>query len=427
MSEQSASVLEGMKRISKSLQKLNSHELMTVLEASEIESQDDDTSNLAIGSPSPPMLNPGLSFIKQVSLYNLVSSMDASEDFVNVISKEPIHKRPPNSKLLSSQMWESEMDFDYNDGLEKLQKDLEIVDYLQTKSQGNDNSNLATASSSHPKLVSPGIFTKQDPLYSLVSRMGAIEDSINVTSKEPSKDISQEPRASRNTAAILEDIKRISKSLQKLNPQDLKTVFEASTIKSQGVDTSNLDTDSPSPFRLIPNLSFIKQESLYNLATRMEALEDSINVICKESSHRRSLINQVSSSTVWEDDGLEKLQKDLKKADQLQTEPSIAPSIAGIESNDTGIHNSVAGKSSSKIEELCTLLQNQQLVQKQLSEITVERCHLEKWQDEAALPEKNPTLDGQDVNSQKWVTDNPDESYKKQHWILRLLCCRCLC
>merc|ERR1740124_494910 len=144
MSEQSASVLEGMKRISKSLQKLNSHELMTVLEASEIESQDDDTSNLAIGSPSPPMLNPGLSFIKQVSLYNLVSSMDASEDFVNVISKEPIHKRPPNSKLLSSQMWESEMDFDYNDGLEKLQKDLEIVDYLQTKSQGNDNSNLAT-------------------------------------------------------------------------------------------------------------------------------------------------------------------------------------------------------------------------------------------------------------------------------------------
>jgi len=141
----------------------------------------------------------------------------------------------------------------------------------------------------------------------------------------------------------------------------------------------------------------------------MDASEDSINVTSKEPSRRQPPNSQQISLQMWEsemdfdcDDGLEELQRNLEKANLTQTEPGIS----GQERDDTDIHDSVAGESLPGVKELRTLTRNQQLLQdaNQLSKIAVER------QDEATLAEEKLPLDEIDVNSQRWVTNIPDES-----------------
>jgi len=330
----------------------------------------DDTSNLTKSSALPPRFNLAFSCIKQDSLYNLVTRMDALEDSSDDtstepsidISEEPSHRRPPKSQLSSSIMWESGIDFDCDDGLEELRRELGRADPLQTESvEDNSDKVLLVASQ------------QENPL-----RRGRISEHID---------------------AIFGDMKRFLKSHQKLNPQELQVVPEASEIEPQGDDTSSLATSSPSPPRFNPAFSFIKQDSLYNLVTRMDALEDSSDDTCtepsidisEESSHRRPPNSQLSSSRIWKsksdyeyDNGLEMLQGEFERADPLQTELSLS----GMERDGTDIHDSIAVEFSLQIKELCTVRQNQQRLQmlqernnaliSTLSEITVEKNKLKK-------------------------------------------------
>merc|ERR1740124_177396 len=367
VSRPTASILEDIKRIS-SLQEFNPQELEAVTEATELESQGDDTSNLATGPPSRPRLNPGLSFIKQASLYGLVNRMVALEDSIddtskessNDISEQPSHEPPITQQPSSSRMWESaNSDIDY-DGTEELQRELEGVDPLQ-KSQRNDTSNLTKGPTSRPRLNQGLSFIKQESLFNLVSRMDALEDSMNDTSEEPSNDrrppirqlsssqmwesetdfdcddgddgldglqselegadpfqaesiedsidevnpealqqetLSKPRQVSKHT---LQNGKRTSNSAQKLNPTELQIVSEESEIESESNDTMNLTKGSTSRPRLNQGLSFIKQESLFNLVSRMDALEDSMNDTSEEPSNdRRPPIRQLSASQMCE-------------------------------------------------------------------------------------------------------------------------------
>jgi len=78
--------------------------------------------------------NSDFSFIKQDSLSNLLMNMGALTDSFRDLSKEPSHIQHPNTQLLSSQMWDSEIDLDCDDGLEEFQSELEKLNLLRTES-----------------------------------------------------------------------------------------------------------------------------------------------------------------------------------------------------------------------------------------------------------------------------------------------------
>jgi len=358
--------------------------IQTVSEESENESQGDVTSNLVTGPSSRLTLNKAYSFIKQQSLFNLVSRMDALEDSIdntseersNDIYEELSHKRPPNRQLPSSRMWESEMDFDC-DGLEELQSELEGADPLQAESIGENIDEGKPEASQHETL--------------------------------------SKPRQASN----------------------LQIVFEESETESQGDDTSNLARGSSSRLRFNKGFSFIKQKSLFNLLSRVDAFEDSMddtskersNDISKKASHRQPPNRQLQSSRMWEsemdfdcDDGLEESRRKLERSGYLQIEPSASEE----EIDDIDAVDSVAGESFSQVKQLCTVSQ-QQLIQmlkeknyvlaNELSKVTAERNQLKERQDGALLKGKL-TLDGKDVNSQKWVADILDKSNSKRKPVL---------
>jgi len=374
--------------------------MQTVSEESETESQGDATSNLPICPSSRPRLKKGFSFIKQESLFNLVSSIDALEDSMDDTSKEPSnniseesnHRRPPNRQLPSSRVLESEMDFDCDDGLEELRRELEGADLLQEESIDE----------------------------------GKLEASQQETLSSPR-------RVSEHTGSILE------------NSKMMQTVSEESETESQGDATSNLPICPSSRPRLKKGFSFIKQESLFNLVSSIDALEDSMddtskepsNNISEESNHRRPPNRQLPSSRVLEsemdfdcDDGLEELRRELEGADLLQMEPSASRD----DRDHIDTFDRVAWESSSLVKKSCKVEQNQlaqvlieknNALSKQLSEETWERNQLKERLD-VALLEGKLTLDGKDVNSQKWVADTFDKPSSKRKQALWVLFCSIL-
>merc|ERR1740124_1394806 len=257
---------------------------------------------------------------------------DTSEERSNDISEEPSNRQPPNRQLLSTRVWESEMDFDANDGLEELQSELEEADPLQEESIEDSLDEGKSATSQ--QVWEPEMVTDvNDGLEILRSEL----EGADPLQEEFIKDSSDEANPATSQKEIISKPRRVSEHTGSFpgNSKILHTVSKENEIESQGDDNSNLVTCSSSRPTLNKGFSFIKQQSLFNLLSRMYALGDSIddtseersNDISEEPSNRQPPNRQLLSTRVWEsemdfdaNDGLEELRSELEGADPLQEE-----------------------------------------------------------------------------------------------------------
>lgn len=332
-----------------------------------------------------------LGFIsRQGSLFKIATRMNDVEDALNELNETVLHN--------------SQQELDEADAPSSTGKSVK-----QSLLKDLGNSSLASTRRSDRRLD----FIKRESLYNLATRMNALEEQIDeiastggstrrLSSRMSSRmwgSIDEMEFDETDLDGLRDELDEIDRNSMMSTQQSLHTVLEekyvSDTPETPCTVASTVASTSSHSTRNDPRFDFIKRESLYNLAARMESMEDSFRDSLKDvegNTRRRS--SRMTSSRMWgseysmdfQDEDLEALKKELEEADSsshLDPELEIPREI---------------GESSTQQDELSLAPQQQQLLslQKSNEQLTRQLDQLHAQQAEAQrVQEENVALQEQ--------------------------------